>query len=1068
MVTFCALFIFLTQIQAQEIKQANGMQWFYNSLIMNVPTWGITQNSGAEFTVTSIADLANPSNAGKIACFTTVMTLTSDFLLAENLTLKNCGGYLDIGTFTLTGVNTSIYGLEDCVVIESSKGKLVGTWNAGAQLYAKNLGLKNDGLEYSTGSIGAGSTSLTVQGGMFTSNDVGKFIAVYGANAGFIANEPLKSQNSLQTTIQAVVNNTTVILADPATRTISNTIVWTGTDNFKAGKNLFYVKNHTSGNTLIFSEGLYFTSVVPYDNRLRLNVPVKGWYMGDGTDKHTIKGAGVIRAIPHKLRKTRLLTIGNTHNYTMSIDIEQDLKLHNYSGLNPANTGDDFNIAVYIRTAAYNGLIKDCYLRNTAGTIMSSAGDLQFTNYIKGDNVINTHQRVSNVANGDVNDADGSVILGNNGAYTYTTDLIDISKWQFEATRIARPGRTGRRHYQFSGLSFAGWSGLTTPRYWAYYYDENQVFLRKSGEQVFYHTYQYEDDVKYIRIKFEKVQDITLVDAQIRANLNPMGLTLQNVHLDAGGAHGLSNMPTNFLMDGGSIKNVGNVLPGISSNTEDQRRGTQNQTFRNVLFEDGYTGYLNWVGTDGVVVDHCYFLGTTDPQRIRTTNGYTTAISADKARNDRSINNLFYNAALDFGRSSLFANNTVIGGSLQITANGSELVDNRFHNVKIANIRYANADRDYSKIKDATFTYDKPWEGFLFRDVDMGLILEDVTVEFNKKTRLTYLIDQTTSFEPIILGKDRKCKLFNDNPKPKFDYGGYLKNVSVSGARIDRAQRDYLSTANYWPVTDYYNVYSESSMNLKYGLPKDRVFNDLVVDGRLQLDYDQYGNTLTAERPKHIFNRLKVTIPKGEFDWTNYGSYILRVKKKNVDLVFNDAVFDLQVASTDIGTYSKWMRLEQLGTTEFNRTTFKSESPKVIDLNNFPATLGAITFTDCVFENITFILRPGIDIIQTTTTPVTINAYAAGGDFLVSDLNKSRNYTGATAAVWNMTQQVDDYATIGTSIQLYNTGQGTVLIQAGTGITILNSGNGTTLSSTNRSGQLIKVAPYTWLLSLYR
>ncbi|BDS14306.1 hypothetical protein [Aureispira anguillae] len=1059
------ILIFITlvyQVQAQSNSSGSMM----NNLLLATP-FSIENYSSNEFVVNTLADLSNPINAGKTACFQTVITLSSDFVLAENLTLKSCGGYLDIGIFTLTGVNTSVYGLADVMVIESSKGQLDGTWNAGTNLYAKNLGLKNDGLEYSTGNIAAGSRTLTVAGGMFTAADVGKFIAVYGADAGFVASNPQKSQNSLQTTIQAVTNHTTVVLADPATRTINNTIIWTGSDNFKAGKNLFFVKNQTSGNVLTFSEGLYFTSVVNYGRNLRLNTPVNGWYMGDGTDRHTITGAGVIRAIPHKLQKSRLLTIGNTHNYVLSINLEQDQKLHNYSGLPPANTGDDFNIVVYIRTAAYNGTIKDCSISHTEGTLMSSAGDLQFTNYIKGNNTINVQQRASNAANGDVSDVDGSVVLDNNGAFTYSTDLLDISTWQFEATRIARTGRKGRRHYQFSGLGFAGWSGLTTPRYWAYYYDENQVFLRKSGEQVFYHTYQYEDDVKYIRVKFEKVADVTLVNAQIRANLNPMGLVLQNVHLDAGGAHGLSNMPTNFLMDGGSIKNVGNVLPAYSSNTEDQRRGTQNQTFRNVLFKDGYTGYLNWVGTDGVVVDHCYFLGTTDPQRIRTTDGFTNALSADKARNDRTVNNLFYNAALDFGRSSYFANNTVIGGSLQITANGSELVDNRFHNVKVANIRYPDADRDYSKIKDATFTYDKTWEGFLLRDVNMGLILEDVSIEFNKKTRLTYLVDQTTSFEPIVLGKNGN-KLFNNSPTPRFDYGGYLKNVSVSGARIDRSVRDYSLTAVYWPVTDYYNVYSESSMNLKYGLPKDRTFNDVVVDGRLQLDYDQYGNVLTTERPTHVFNRLKVTIPEGEFDWTNYGAYILRVKKKNVDLVFNDAVFDLQVTSDERGNYRKWMRLEQLGTTEFNRTTFKSASPKTIDLSTFPATLGAITFTDCVFENVTFIPRPGIDLIQTTSIPTTILDYASNEDFLVTDLNKSRNYTGAGASTWLLTTNVDDYATVGTSIELFNSGMGTVTLQGDAGITILNSGNGLTLSSTNRSGKLTKISPYTWLFSLYK
>lgn len=1013
-----------------------------------------------EFRVTSLADLSNPTNAGKVACIESTITLNSDFVLAENLTLKNCGGYLDIQQYSLTGVNTSIYSLEDIMVIESSKGELKGTWNAGTSLYAKNLGLKNDGVEYTTGSISSGSNTLVVLDGVFMTSDVGKFISVYGADAGFVASNSQISQNSLQTKIQSVVNNTTVILEDPATRTVTDTEVWTGSDNFNAGRNLFFVKNQTSGNVLTFSEGLYFTSVVK--PRTRPTFPRTNWYMGDGTDRHTITGAGVIRAIPHKLQSSSLFTVVNTHDYKISINMEQDQKLHNYSGLAHYQTGDDFNIVIRITTAAYNGTIENCSISNTEGTLITSSGDLQFTNYIKGDNVPNVNQRATNVTNGDISNVDGSP-LPSNGDYTYSTDLLDISKVQFERTRVARSGRKGRRHYQFSGSSFSGWSGLMTPRYWAYYYDENGVFLRKTDEQVFYHTYEYEDDVKYIRVKFEKVADLNLVDAQIRANLNPIGLMLKDVHLDAGGAHGLSNMPTNFLMDGGSIVNVGNVLPAFGSNTEDMRRGVQNQTFRNVLFKDCYSGYLNWVGTDGVVVDHCYFLGTSDSKRKRTVSGYTSALSATLARNDRTINSLFYNAGIRLGRSSYFANNTVLGGVLEIGANGSELIDNRFHNVQIANVTVSNADRDYSKIKDATFTYDKPWKVYLISDINQNLILEDVTIEFNKKTRLTYLVDQSTSFEPIVLGKNGN-KLFFPNRRPQNDYGGYLKNVSVSGARIDRAVRDYVGLS--WPVTDYDNVYSESNMNLSYGLPKDRTFNDLTVDGRLELNYAHYGTTLTTERPTHTFNNLKVTIPKDEFNWTNTGSHILTVRKKNVDLIFNDATFDLQVTSNQIGTYNKWMRLEQLGTTEFNRTTFRSASPKVIDLSTFPATLGAITFTDCVFDNVTFIPRPGIDLIQTTTVPTTIIDYAANQDFLVTDLNKSRNYIGAGNSTWLLTANVDDYATVGTSIELYNSGQGTVTITAGTGITILTSANGSSLSTTKRTGKLIKVSETTWLLSI--
>lgn len=906
----------------------------------------------SSFICKTTADITNAGD-GAYIIFRDTITLSGNFTPPANQIWQQETGAINIGSDTLFGNNTKYFSNKDRTLFYGTTGKLQGTWISPKEVYAENFGLIGDGTEFLTGgSITSSTSTLTVTGANFTSNDVGKFVSVYGAVTGFDAADPQKSQNSLQTSIVSVTNSTTVVLADNATRTVTDTEVWIGTDNFNAGKNMFYVTNQTHGTEHWFNNGDYFTSVVEYNDQLTLSTEVNGWYMGDGSDRNKILGSGRIRAIPHSLQKSRLLTIGNTHNYYVSIDIEQDWKMHNYSGEPAADTGDDFNIALYIRTAAYNGVLENMYLSNTHGTLLSSGGDLQFTNYIKGDNAANVGQRATDVDYGDINDS-GVPTVDAGGDWTITSDSLDISTAVFESTRIARSGRTGNRHYQLSGSSNAGWGGLVTPEYYAYYYDADGNFLRKSGEQTFYRTYEYSDDVKFIHIKFKRSLDKEEVDIQVRAPLNPVGLTLNNVNFDQAGAHGFSNMPTNFTMNKGSVKNIYKVLPSFAGNTEDMRRAVQNHAYFGVVFENAYTGYLNWVGSVGIKVIGCTFLGTTHRELMRS-DELPIALSIDQSRDFQGIGNHIEAGRIDFGRNAqLTGGNIVKNGELQIEANGVDIANIEGINTLITNIEVAAADRDVSYFRDSKMTYYRNWEGSLITDPNLHITIQDVDFKFNDITRLTNLEDDPTTYEEVVLGADSGSKMFSASPTPTEDYGGELINVNFFGARQDISVRDYENTNVYFPVTNYTNVYSESSVCLKYGLPKNRTFNNLRIDGWLRLDLDQFGGTLTGSSPVLTFNDLKVTIPTGEFNWTNTGSQILRTAAKDVDLVFNNAVFDLQVTSTEVGTYHKWMRLEHLGETTFNACEFKTESAKTWDFDDYPVGLGFVTFIDCDFENIT-------------------------------------------------------------------------------------------------------------------
>ena len=913
-----------------------------------------------EFVPTTESDLANASNANKIACIQSTITLSANLVLEDGIILKPCGGHLDLNGFTLTGTNSSFDSTYKDLIIDASTGTINGTWNTPDHFYVTNIGLVDDGLDGLVGSITSGSNILTLTTPVSTSR-VDNLVAIRGAATGYIDEKDPTGIKSLSTSVVSFNNSTELVLADNATRTSTNELVWIGTDNFDAGKNAIYLRNQTSG-TIDFNGKLFFQRAVDVNENATTDLEIDGvrneWSFGEGTDNIKVTGTGTIAMFPHNKRKSRAVSIFNTHNCVFEVDVRGDHVLHNYSGLPLANTGDDFNIGIFIGSASYNTHIQNCNIYSIDGTLVTSAGDLQFTNTIKGNGTGDTTLTI-----GTIDEVTGALTPDANAKTAYTTDLLDVSTIQFERTRNARPGRKGRRHYSFSGSSFAGWAGFKTRDYKVAYYDDTQTFLRISDTQRMYDIIEYDDDVTFVRLIVDTPLDITTVDGQVRAPLNPIGCFLTNVNIYDATAHGLSNMPSRIKMEGGSISYVGNILPAFAINFEDQRDATQHVVFNGVKFKDCYTGYFNAVGTIGVNIQNCEFGATSDPFRVRT--DYTTAISVNDCYDSQVTNNRIYHGAVQLDRNAQFYNNLWVSGRLETTANGVDIYNNEMFQVIIANI-VKTEDRTVSSFRNNRLYYYKNWETNLVSDTNMRMNWEDNKIFFNDFSRLTNLIDENSTFEDVVLGVDG-TNLFNQSPTPTQDFGGYFKNVSIKGARQDISTRDFAVSSNYFPVTDWYGYenYVGCNMVLKYGLPKDIEINNLTISGWLQLDLDQYADVASGSAPTHTFNNLKVIIEAGLYNWTNTGAYLLDTNDKDVNLVFNDSLFDLQVASDSTGTYYKWMRLQHFGTTNFNRVTFRSASPKTIDLNNYPVTLGNITFTDCIFENITFILRAGDSIVNT-------------------------------------------------------------------------------------------------------
>lgn len=932
--------------------------------VVEIPQGSLGGGGGSsnpnEFIPVGESDLANALNANKIACIQANITLTGNLTLANKLKLKNCGGHLILNGFTLTGDQSSFDSTTEDIVIDATTGIIAGTWNTPKYFYATNIGLEADGVDTITGSITSGTNVVTLDSPIDTSR-TNQLIAIRGAATGFIDNDDPTGIKSLSTTVTSFNSSTELVIGANATRTATNELIWIGKDNFDAGKNAIYLRNQRPG-TIDFNGDLFFLRAVDVNESAATDLEITGfrneWSVGEGTDNITVTGTGTLAMFAHNKRKSRVLSVFNTHNSKIQVNIRGDHQMHNYSGLPLADTGDDFNIGLFIGSAVYNLELEGIDIYSIDGTLVTSTGDQQFINYIKGDGTGDTTLTI-----GSIDDLTGALTPDVNSSTAYTTDLLDVSTVQFERTRNARPGRKGRRHYSFSGSSFSGWAGFKTRDYRVAYYDASQTFLRISDTQRMYDIIEYDDDVTFVRLIVDTPLDITAVDGQVRAPLNPVGCYINNCKIYDATAHGFSNMPSHTNMHGGEISYIGNVLPAFAVNFEDQRDATQHVVFDGVKFKDCYTGYFNAVGTIGVNIQNCEFGATSDPFRVRT--DFTTAISVNDCYDSQVTNNRIYNGAVQLDRNAQFYNNLWVSGRLETTANGVDIYNNEMFQVVISNL-VKTEDRTVSSFRNNRLYYYKNWETSLVTDTNMRMIWEDNIIIFNDFSRLTNLIDENSTFEEVVLGENG-TNLFDQSPAPTQDFGGYFKNFKMQGARQDISTRDFAKGSNYFPAINWYGYdnYVECNMVVKYGLPKDLEINNLTLKGWLEIDLDQYADAASGSAPTHTYNNLKVIIENGVYNWTNNGSYVLDTNDKDVNLVFNDSLFDLQVVSDSVGTYYKWMRLQHFGTTNFNRTTFRSVSAKTIDLNNYPAGLGDIIFTDCTFDNVTFILRAGDSIVTT-------------------------------------------------------------------------------------------------------
>lgn len=897
------------------------------------------------------------------------ITLTANFTAPTGQTWHFTTGAINKNGFDITLDGVELIFNKDRVAFYG-EGDVLGTPTLTAkEFYASNFGIVSHGLDLETASATSGSNIVNVTGANFDDSYIGGFISIKGANSGF--SEGLKGQQSFSSTITAVNSPTQIVMADNATRTVTDALIWSGKDQHNLLDNLFSLHNRIGGR-IIFSKGLHYFSVNERVNEeAGLSEPNANFNLGFNNDLIYEAHGAIFAVIPHNWQKTRAFNLKDAKRTTFEGGIYKgDLLMHNYSGLPVADQGDDLNVLFDVSSFTFDTTFKNVTLQQVSGTLMTGTQDYKFQNYIKGSNAANAGQAFTDVTLGTVDRITGIVTPDGSSDRYYTTDLIPVNNADFELTRKARPDGKGQRHFQFAGSSEAGWSGLKTREYTVLYYDAGGNLLRYSALTRFYDIVEYEDDVTHIRIEGDAPLDITLVDAQVRPTQQGARLLLDNCTFREAAAHCLSNAPNGTRIKGGSMSLVYTVLPSFCINFEDGRDAIQDVVIDGMTFENAFTGYVNFIGTIGAKVVNCTFKNNAD-NRTKRVDGLNYSISVNDNYNSIVTGNEISNGIVELNRQAQYFGNTHLGGYVEIIGNTCNVHDNDMLNTRILTTT-SDTNRSLSYIHDQKLYYTKNIVGGILSDNNHNLVWKDVDVICNVIRDVTVIgYDENSTFEPIILGQNG-FKLWANLPITK-DLGGHLENFTFTGANFDISVKDY--SAESFPVVDMNNVYSEASVGLSFGLPKSRKIDKLKVNGYLAIFASDFESTIISATPTLSFNDLQLTIPEGEFNWTNTGSYVLRTYTKNLNLEITKGIFDLQVATTQSAAAGKFIKFGHLGTTLLDNCTFKSVSAITLDFTNtniFPANIGDITIIDPIIpdDNFTFVLRSQDKLLFTKSHPL--------------------------------------------------------------------------------------------------
>ena len=245
----------------------------------------------------------------------------------------------------------------------------------------------------------------------------------------------------------------------------------------------------------------------------------------------------------------------------------------------------------------------------------------------------------------------------------------------------------------------------------------------------------------------------------------------------------------------------------------------------------------------------------------------------------------------------------------------------------------------------------------MFTDNEYKIAFYDNSFRFNS---IRDLNATTTAYEHIFFGDNSNNRLFVATDGT-LNYGGYFKNNHFFGGRPLVSARDISSGNAYFPLQDFNGNTIETNVEFNQDDVASHTVKNNVIKGWVEFLLENYENTATGTLHTIRLEDWKIIVDN-TYDWTNTGSNVLTTPSKYVSFEMIGGVLDLQQTSTQTGAANRYMDLNHLGTTLFDKVTFKSASAKTIDFTNtfiFPANLGAVTIIDPIIpdDNFTFTLR---------------------------------------------------------------------------------------------------------------
>ncbi|MDY8137617.1 hypothetical protein [Aquimarina sp. 2201CG5-10] len=899
------------------------------------------------FIASTVSDLSNPANAGMTILIQNEIILTENTVLADGMILKDDGGKITSGGFNLIGSNSGIEFNGDKLFLDFSTGKILGSWSTPNIVYITNIGARGQGKTIRDGSINAGSNIFTSATANFQSSDLGKSIHIVGASTIPVPGSVLNA------TITDVINVTTVRIHTNALASVTNGNTVYCYDDWNAINNALYLRNQNSG-TLYVPNRTFYHSAVKQSNIS--SAPPSGWRLGNGTNDITLEFlGGTFQLIPHDLDRTYTLTIYKTKNYQIvNPRLKGDYDIHPTEGIGKI----EHNHGINFGTLAIDGRVENPDISYYYGDGMISTADLQFMNQIDGANFID-NSTDSTVAVGAINE-DGTKNTGD-ASKIYTLTKLPLNTSQFENTKELGD----KAWFKLTSGSFSGWGGLSKPYYRAFYYknDVDSTPIAISDVLHFYEKVEIEENWNYVELEIEAPTDINNIELQLRPSLNAEGLIVSGGQVYNCGRDGFSNPPDHTTIDGVYFNNIGGLKagPGYGINAEDRRRGCRNLTIRNSRFRNNW-GDISLVGTENVHIYKNYLLPNTKLLPEAPTVDIHTAISSDDGRNVLIEGNEIYGKSNSVDRQDKFILNRLKGGIINYTANNNIVKDNYFLNVKVRGIGNASGDRiGYPTLfEDNIFYYNVSITDTWFTDQDNKATFKNNIFEFNNISDWSNLVDPNTVV--IELGANGNDLLFL-RQNAKNDYGGEWDNNIFKGARPTVNSRDYSSGGAYFPLTNYEAGLFETSIEFRHGLPNSYEIELGMVKGWVEFDlnqYDQIPDPIIAETI--TIKNTTIIIEEEMFNWTNTNSHILTTDDRNVNFVFENCKFIIEVDYSFNSKVHRWMNLAHFGTTLFKNCYFETRGtiPKPFDLTNtarFPESLGVVTFINPIFVNMTFTKR---------------------------------------------------------------------------------------------------------------